>query len=80
MDQIRELVLSCRYYKRMKLEMSAGRCESGGIRLIGGRTSYLEGRVEVCFREQWATVCDDGWDQMDANVACGQLGYSDQGI
>ena len=59
--------------------MSAGSCENGAIRLAGG-SSYLEGRVELCSRQQWGTVCDDEWDEMDANVACGQLGYSNQGL
>ena len=33
------------------------------------------GRVEICVHNVWGSVCDDGWNRADANVACGQLGY-----
>lgn len=53
-------------------------CQKGAIRLMDGGNS-LQGRVEVCYTEKltrvnkWGTVCEDQWDQDDAEVACRQL-------
>ena len=50
-------------------------CEDGEVRLVGGDTPN-EGRVEICFNNQFGTICNDGWDGNDATVICGQLGFS----
>ena len=50
-------------------------CDDGALRLIGG-SSYLEGRVEICYNEAWGTICDNQFDNVDASVICRQLGFS----
>ena len=52
-----------------------GVCVDGDVRLVGG-TNPREGRVEVCYFNQWGTICDDFWGTADARVACRQLGFS----
>ena len=50
-------------------------CSNGAIRLVDG-SSELEGRVEICLNNTWGTVCNRGWQNVDAMVACRQAGHS----
>ena len=54
--------------------VSFSNCTTGKIRLTGGTTQY-EGRVEVCMNGVWGTICDNGWDSIEAYAVCHQLGY-----
>ncbi|KAL4451936.1 hypothetical protein ABPG75_007598 [Micractinium tetrahymenae] len=57
--------------------------EGGGVtvasvasmRLVGGKTD-LEGRVQITIGGKDGTICADGWDAKDAQVACRQLGLT----
>lgn len=39
----------------------------------------MEGRVEICKNGMWGSVRYCGQTEMDANVICKQLGYSQSG-
>ena len=52
-------------------------CSDGDIKLVG-EMNDTEGQVEICYNGAWGTVCDYGWDEVDANVVCQQLGSKNQ--
>ena len=68
----------CSHYEDASVICSNAQCSDGDIRLIGGSSMY-EGRVEVCYRGSWGTVCDNLWNVPDAQVTCRKLGYGIEG-
>ena len=50
---------------------------NGALRLVDTGSTQFGGRLEVFYYGQWGTVCDDGWGNADAFVACRQMGFVD---
>ncbi|XP_063406061.1 neurotrypsin-like [Mytilus trossulus] len=59
---------------KMKLALLVSGQISGGLRITAGYAAQ-EGRLEIFHHGEWGTVCDDHFDNVDAIVACRQLGY-----
>ncbi|XP_062507211.1 scavenger receptor cysteine-rich domain superfamily protein-like [Corticium candelabrum] len=57
----------CRHYVSVGISCTT-------LRLVGGSTE-AEGSIEILRNNQWWTICDDGWDDVDALVVCQELGY-----
>lgn len=53
--------------------MHAAQCTHGSsLRLINGPST---GVLQICKDNEWNNVCDTDWGNVDAAVACRQLGY-----
>ena len=59
--------------------------EEGDIRLVDTTnytsyfTQFIRGTPQIYIQSQWGVICDDSFSSVDAEVACGQLGYSAAG-
>ena len=54
---------------------TAGAQADGDLRLVDVRYPPGHGRVEIFHNNEWGLICDDFFDQKEADVACRQLGY-----
>ena len=54
--------MSCEYYCTL-------------VRLVGTNPNAREGRLEILYDGVWGTVCDDGFTDIEAKVACNGLGF-----
>ena len=50
------------------------------IRLIPEDPCNMSGIIEVCIKDDWRSVCDSLWSNVDAKVACRALGLPYTGI
>ena len=53
-------------------------CVNGEVRHANGYTER-EGRVDVCIKGVWSTVCGKNWDDREAQTVCQQLKYPSWG-
>ena len=59
------------------LNVSVAEAPENALRLVDrlNQEVKMSGRLEIYHLGEWGTVCDDDFDQQDAQVACRELGY-----
>ncbi len=61
------------------MSLSSVGCVEGEVRLLNGSIGVSEGRAEICLNNEWGTICDQMWDDIDAGIVCRQLGLAGTG-
>ena len=51
---------------------------SSVVTALGFQVAYMyEGNVEVCINDTYVAICDEGWDDVDAQLACNYVGFGE---
>ncbi|VDI05782.1 Hypothetical predicted protein [Mytilus galloprovincialis] len=69
-------ISSCRHYHDVGIHcfLNCSTEEGGDLRLIKGYAKN-QGQLEINYKGEWGTVCDNQFENVDAKVACRLLGY-----
>ena len=63
-------------------QAAAQACSYGELRLMPNSTTqiHITGSVEICYSNGgWEPILSNQWDDQDAEVACNQLGFANDG-
>ena len=44
------------------------------------KDQLARGRIEICFNEEYTSVCNKPWTNVEASITCTQLGFSPYGM